>query len=274
MTGGEGPSAPDVPAPGHMSRKIYSKARQSEHKDLAELLSSLDRSRKRNLSEGLLRGDQAQDRLRTQEASASPLLKKQRDDTGSTPEKNEMALSMANFKAYMDANTNKTLKNLQTSISVIDDTVKGNSARLDRQEATIKQNQAGIREMREEITCLKEPKRNPTPTPWGQQQPETPGTSISTEQKREFDVARRSLRLWPIQGTVSEEIWRSVGDFLERNLDQPSVTEDMIESIVMAQTPSGPGVTREALVVFKQVSVRDQVLGAAARLAPFKDGEG
>ena len=41
-----------------------------------ELSDSIDRSRKRHLEPGLLRGDQALDRLRTQEASASPVLKK------------------------------------------------------------------------------------------------------------------------------------------------------------------------------------------------------
>ena len=43
-----------------------------------DLVNSIDRSRKRHLDEGLLRGDQALDRLRAQEASASPALKKTR----------------------------------------------------------------------------------------------------------------------------------------------------------------------------------------------------
>ena len=62
-----------------------------------------------------------------------------------------MSLIMADFKAYMDQNTNKTLRDLQSSILKVDDSVKANSARLDRQEATIRQNQAGLSELREEI---------------------------------------------------------------------------------------------------------------------------
>ena len=102
-----------------MSRRGYSKAIQKEDREFDEILGSIERSRKRNLSEGLLRGDQVLDRLRCQEASASPNLKKSRD---STPERTrvpsarspEMSLTMADFKAYMDQNTNKTLRDLQS----------------------------------------------------------------------------------------------------------------------------------------------------------------
>ena len=53
-------------------------------------------------------------------------------------------------------------------------------------------------------------------------------------------------------------MWRSVQNFLARNLGQSAITEDMIKSIAAARTQSGPGVSREAVVAFKQVEVRDQ----------------
>ena len=38
---------------------------------------------------------------------------------------------------------------------MVDDSVKANTARLDRQEATIRQNQAGLSEMRDEMKKVK-----------------------------------------------------------------------------------------------------------------------
>ena len=116
-------------------------------KDLDDLCNTLDKSRKRHLSVGLLRGDQVHDRLKVQEASASPLLKKSKAGQ-LTPPREEMAMTLADFKAYMDpqvAATNQRLDNidgkvsgLQAAVSKVDNTVQLHSAKLDRHEATIK----------------------------------------------------------------------------------------------------------------------------------------
>ena len=258
-----------------MSRRGYSKASQKEDRELQEIIGSLERSRKRNLSDGLLRGDQARDRLSLQEAGASPLLKRTRERE-ITPPPGNMAMSMADFRVYMDENTNKTLKNLQTSLTQIDDAVKGNSARLDRQEATIRLNQAGVSELREEVRRLKDrPQEMSTPKiPRSRPNP-TPPSGLTDEGLAEYTRARNSLRLWPIRGDSKEEIWRATQTFLTTNLRLGnSISENMIEDIVAARIPSGPGVDREAIITFKDARTRDLVMGSASKLAEYIDSNG
>ena len=60
--------------------------------EISFLERSIERSRKRHLSEGLLRGDQALDRLRLQESSASPLLKKTRSNDPASPSSRALLL--------------------------------------------------------------------------------------------------------------------------------------------------------------------------------------
>lgn len=244
-----------------MSRRGYSKVSQKEVREFEAILDSIERSRKRNLSVGLLRGDRVQDELLRQEVSTSPNLKRSREDTNST----EMSLTMADFKAYMDQNTNRTLRDLQASLSLVDDLVKANSARLDRQEATIRQNQAGLSVLRDEMRKLKDqglPTSASTPRP----SPSVPHITSEDEQ-RAFQLARRSLRLWPIRGTSTEEIWQATWDFIDRNLGLGGdITEDMIDSITWARVPLGPGVSDEALVVLREVRIRDLILRQLAFL--------
>ena len=241
-----------------------------EDKALEEICQSLDKSRKRNLSPSLLRGDLAVDRLAAQETSASPLLKKSKLRAHSN-----MAMTMADFRAYMEQNVNRDLRDLKTdlgtvrsSINALDDNVKGNSARLDRQESTIRQNQASISEIRSEMQRIKDaptssaPTLHVTPTP----------TAVPDA---EYLKARRSLRLWPILGTDPQDLWNSVGNFLRVNLGlEAQLRDSMVEAISRVTIPSGPGVVNEALVVFSDSNVRDMVLGAAAKLGPFRDSLG
>ena len=253
-----------------MSRRGYSKATQKEDREFEAILGSIERSRKRNLSEGLLRGDQALDRLKEQEASASPHLKRQREATPPSP--TEMSLTMVDFKAYMDQNTNKTLRDLQTSISKVDDSVKANSARLDRQEATIRQNQAGLSELREEIRRVKHSVGTMAPAE-PRQPPALPSPGKrSDDEERAFLLARRSLRIWPIN---TDDPWRSTMNFLIQNLGLAgTITEDLIETVGPARVPSGPGVRDEVLLVLLEARTRDLIIGASAKLANFKDSDG
>ena len=242
----------------------------NEDKALEEICQSLDKSRKRNLSPGLLRGGQAVDRLTAQEVSASPLLKKSKLRAPSS-----MAMTMADFRAYMDQNVNKDLRELKNdlgtvraSISALDDNVKGNSARLDRQESTIRKNQASISEIKAEMQRIKDNPALPTLVPQNPSAP--PNVPEAAYQK-----ARRSLWLWPIPGNNQQELWTSARNFLGVNLElEAQLRDGMVEAISRVTIPSGPGVSDEALVLFTDSNVRDMVLGAAAKLAPFRDTMG
>lgn len=137
--------------------------------DLEELCKSIDRSRKRHLSVGLLRGDQVQDRLKTQEESASPFLKRHRPgDELRTPAKAipgrpptiseevpEMAMTMAEFKEYMDGTTNKKLTELdenmagiRRAVGRVESTVEKHSRKLDSHDAQIAEIRSEMRDIR------------------------------------------------------------------------------------------------------------------------------
>ena len=304
-----------------------------EEAELSRLVQSIEKSRKRHLSVGLLRGDLVQDRLRQQEETASPLLKKQKgtkptaavvtpakpshpepeaeaeaetdpdqfySPTGNfkTPPRSsgspareresEMALTMADFKAYMDANTNKTLAatntklegvdkslaGVRSTVADIDKTVRNNSKRLDEQADNIRANDQRIQRIQAELENLKE-SGAPRPPRWPS--PPTPGAApaLTSAQETDYSKARRSLRLWPISGNNNDELWEAAGIFLGTNLGlQGKLDKSNIEAISRVTLPSGPGVRLEALVLFTDKDVRDMVLGSAAKLAAYINAEG
>ena len=241
-----------------------------------ELANSIDRSRKRHLEVGLLRGDQVTDRLRVQEASASPLLKRPRSTEKSPPEpsrsRSKMAMTMAEFKEYMEANTNRRLDGLDDkmtgmngTISRIDATVKANSESIEKHEIQIANICA-------EVMKLKEP----TPSmPVGISTAAAPANPLPVVPDQEYARARRSLRLWPVLGNTKNEIRDATGIFLGTNLGMGgTLNESSIEEISRVEIPSGPGVKFEVLVRFRDADTRDMVMGAAAKLAPFMDSNG
>ena len=299
--------------------------REKEEEELSKLVSSIERSRKRHLSIGLLRGDLVHDRLREQEVTASPQFKKPKATTAdeetrsppntpgdpppeaflsplehfSTPPREEedsnMALTMADFKAYMDANTNKTLaktnekletveRNLagmRTTVTEIDRAVKSNTKRLDDQADNIKANNDDIKKMRAELDDLRTAPMKPT-TPGAREQWPLPSTRSSpasptrtTAQEADFHKARRSLRLWPISGDNKDDLWHAAGLFLGTNLGlQGKLDKNNIEAITRVSVPSGPGVKEEALVLFNDKATRDMVLGSAAKLGRYIGEDG
>ena len=226
---------------------------------------SIDRSRKRHLSEGLLRGDLIADRLAEQEATSSPVLKKARPPGPTTA---EMALTMREFKEYMDANTNKRLESLDASIAdvnrsvaKINKNVKLNTAKLEE----------GIRANKDSIAALRDELKNMQEAP----PPKTTSPGKNVRLDEEFDKARRSLRLWPVHGTTREEIWNSTKFFLKEKLKlENQVSESMIEDITRAEIPPGPGVKLEVLVRMRSPEKRDLIMGASAGLAAFIDEAG
>ena len=258
-------------------------------KELEDLCNTLDKSRKRHLSVGLLRGDQVHDRLKQQESSASPLLKKarvpapQQPPLGTPPKTPTMALTMADFEAYMERNTNKRLQNIDESVAGIRTVVNAQGKSLEEHDRIIKLNQTNIAEIRDEIKMLKagptkqsgdtwRPRPSPSTCP---DRDKPPPSSEPRGESLAFDLARRSLRLWPVEGSTQEELWRSTKRFISVTLDLGSqVTQEMMVSVERVEIPSGPGVQSEALVRFRDVSARDLVMGSASKLAPMVDSRG
>lgn len=236
----------------------------AEEKELEEICKSLERSRKRHLSVGLLRGDQAADRLAEQEGSASPLLKKTKT----------MAITMKEFEAYMDRNVNKRLDSIDEGQAKISDEINrvketvGTHAKLiDSNSKATERNKTSIAEIREELRSMKQ--FPPLP------QPLLPDAAPNAPADDEYDKARRSIRLWPVPGTDKNGLWTSSGDFFRDKLDLESrIYDGMIESIERVALPSGPGAKDEVLVRFVRSEDRDMVVGAASKLAACIDDTG
>ena len=241
----------------------------AEEKELEVIAESLERSRKRNLSAGLLRGDQAADRLRLQESGASPLLKKQK----------KMAMTMAEFEAFMNRNVTKRLDNVDDNLSGlksklgtmenkldgVDNTVKNNSTKLTAHEKAINGNKQSIEEIRSELKKMAASKDAVPPA--------APNGNPMTNDN--YTKARRSLRIWPVLGTSSQELWTSAGTFMRYKLDlEGRIANSMIESITRVDIPSGPGAVNEVLIRFRDIAARDMVMGTAAKLANCIDNDG
>ena len=226
---------------------------------------SVRRSRKRFLSPGLLRGELVADRLREQEASASPLLKKNKPC-------NMSSFSWTDFTNYMTNNVTKrfdTLESgqqgLQADVRRVESKVQANADKIDQHEKLIRENQAGLSEMKREIGQLRisapgRPSTDSSSPSWRHPRPTAP---VPME---EYARARRSLRFWPVEGNSAEQVWRSTGEFLHNLLGLVDVGEDKIETTSRPNKQSGTNVEKEAIVVFKEVETRDSVIGASSKL--------
>ena len=269
------PARASVPADFPMSES----PEHEEENAFIQLRQSLDRSRKRNLSEGLLRGDQVLDRLKAQEESASPCLTKKQKESETTPTK-MAALTAGEFRDMMgkqDARLTRRfdaldggLGGLKQSLNLLEGAVNANTAKLSDHEALIKGNQTRMGNFEAELKRIRD-----APATTALPGERAPDPSSATKTDVEFDKARRSIRLWPVPGSAGPLVWQSTDLFLKHKLDLGDrVKENMIEHIHRPDLPSGPGVNDEAVVLFREIETRDMVMGASSKLAPFVDSSG
>ena len=255
----------------------------------SELLLSLERSRKRHLSPGVLRGDRISDLLTQQEASSSPQLKKLRPSptdvrqqkTPTTPD-DKMALTFEDFEKYMERNVNKRLDahdshfvTIKSSISEVEASVKNNTLAITRNSTAVTENAEAIKKLQAELTSIKtKPLARPNEAETPSYAAVTAPRSTECKDTAAYLLARRSLRLWPIAGSSPQDIWVSTGNFIQRNLGMPTFSEKNIQTISRPTTQSGPTVVNEALVVFVDAASRDGVMGSSAKLANMVNEQG
>ena len=90
-------------------------------------------------------------------------------------------------------------------------------------------------------------------------------------------LARRSIRMWPIQGLTSSEMWESVGDFIHETLRVPETEvnqTNLVEIKRVEDTASSGIVKQEVLVTFHTAEVRDLVMSYAVSLSGSVDATG
>ena len=166
-----------------------------------------------------------------------------------------MAMTMADFKAYMDEHSNRRFDRLDSRLEGIDASVQGNTKRLDEHSALIRSNQSVIRDMKGEIDKIKAGDFPPLLNP---ATPSRGNGILDSVADRDYAKARRSLRFWPIKGVNKDQLWDAAGIFLGSNLGMTGkLDQKSIESITRVTIPSGPGVRDEALVVFVDNQAQD-----------------
>ena len=282
---------------GSILGKLMPASPESDSSDSdTQILLSIERSRKRNLSPGLLRGDKVADCLKIQELSASPSLKKLRPDPVSDDEEApaEDMLTQEYFTSFMNTmrtEVNGRLDGLDGGLSQVRDTVEklnanvsDNNTKLDNHKKLIQDNADSIKLMQGEMEKIKARSKTfadaaagPVPGPSGvpRSQPTPPPQPAAEVTDVEgYNRARRSLRIWPIPGTTRKDLWAAAGNFIKVTLGHPQLTESMIELICRPDVPSGPASRLEVLVRFRDVEFRDAVMGSSNRLAEMIDDQG
>ena len=92
---------------------------------------------------------------------------------------------------------------------------------------------------------------------------------------RDFMLARRSIRLWPIRGDDESAMWEEVGDFLHDTLAirADNVGQNDIESVSRVQGSGIVAENGEALITFFDKKKRDLVLTHSPSLASKVDSD-
>ena len=89
--------------------------------------------------------------------------------------------------------------------------------------------------------------------------------------------ARRSIRIWPVDGATEEELRGNAGEFLHGPLAIPKgdVGQDDVEDVSRVQDPLQPEIIRNEVVVrFKDRRTRDMVMASSVNLASCIDSGG
>ena len=104
-----------------------------------------------------------------------------------------------------------------------------------------------------------------------------PSDASSNGKDMAYWMARRSLKLWPVDGRSEADIWRNCEKFMTQKLLVPtdSLSDEDFTSIRRVRNPDRHArSTNEILVVFSTIEVRDSVATHARNLAKFVDEQG
>ena len=107
--------------------------------------------------------------------------------------------------------------------------------------------------------------------------PRKPAVPVRAVLSEPYLKARRSLRIWPVDGTTEEEIWGNAGEFLHGPLAIPEgdVGQDDVEDVSRVQDPLQPeNIRNEVVVRFKDRKTRDMVMASSVNLASCTDSAG
>ena len=169
-------------------------------------------------------------------------------------------------------NSDHLMKSFNASLTALSTRIEGNTMQIASNTGAIADNAAGldnhtriIRNLTDRVAKL-EKEGQATGTPDEQRATLSPS----------YQAARRSLRLWPIQGDTEDAIWQGVGDFLHETLamGEDDIGQEDIESIVRPVGGRNLVDRREVIVKFYDKQKRDKVVLSSPSLANKIDKEG
>ena len=96
---------------------------------------------------------------------------------------------------------------------------------------------------------------------------------VTSKEDEEFDLAVRSLKIWPILGKNQHEIAKNLDDFLLNGLLIESLDGSRIiyDNVQRIDTPPNTRQHNEVLVTFRESHMRDTVLSYAKNLHTYVD---
>ena len=173
-------------------------------------------------------------------------------------------------------NTDFIIKSFASSLGALSQRVESNTNLIARNATGVDKHEGQLKEHRSDIDILtvkvRDLERNA-----GARRP-CPPAHVRAQLSQEFLRARRSLRLWPVDGQSEEDMWGGVGEFIHDILrvSTEEVGQSDIEDVRRVANIAGMPETerREVLVTFYDKKKRDTVISNSTNLASFVDATG
>ena len=173
----------------------------------------------------------------------------------------------------LQENTNQIIKSFTAHLGALSQRVDVNASKIESNSADITKNAREITSQGKDIERLASKIRDLE---------ESAGARVPDPHRRaslgpDYLWARRSLRLWPIQGRTDEEMWEAVGDFIHDTLRVPEsdISQGDIAEVVRVLEDAVPGsVVDEVVVTFQDKKARDTIMGHAVNLASHVGHDG
>ena len=181
------------------------------------------------------------------------------------------------FKNLIGENTRTVTEKIQTlsedlltlsrTVDANKDGIRKATTEIEKQADVISEQKAMLLELGERVSLLE-----------NRGSSRAPGGTGPVGKSLDYLRARRAVRIWPVDRTSEEALWRGTGEFIHTALkiSEDEVSPDDIESIVTVPDPRLPigNLHDEAIVTFYCARKRDSLLANAANLASFRDSAG
>ena len=171
----------------------------------------------------------------------------------------------------LQENTNNIIKSFTSNLGALATVVESNKCQIEANKNKIEKTDQTAVNNAEQIATLNARVRAleaaPAPRVTGKRATLSP----------DYELARRSLRAWPISGGSDQDLWGNAGEFIHELLKVPydEVNQDDITEVRRPADPFVPdGVVDEAVIVFRDEKIRDLVMSHSVNLAGSIDGRG